>query len=95
MGLEKVGMKYFNNMQAFLSEEFHINIFVETNIFPISTGQYFSLKYLSSLSPNSDFSTDTTPEIWLSSGFLNFPKKKASVSIPFSRTENLWKIVIV
>lgn len=81
-------MKYFNNMQAFLSEEFRINIFVETNIFLISTGQCFSLKYLSRFSPNSEYYTDTTSEIlWLSLGFLNFPKAKAPVSIPFSGTE--------
>lgn len=30
MGSEKVAMEHFNNMQAFLSQEFYINIFVET-----------------------------------------------------------------
>lgn len=58
MGLEKVAVEHFNNMQAFLSEEFYINIFVETNIFLISTGHCFSWKYLSKFLPNSDYCTD-------------------------------------
>lgn len=49
-GLEK-GVEHFSNVQAFLSEVFYINVFVETNIFLISLVQCFSLKYLSAFLP--------------------------------------------
>lgn len=39
MGLDKVAR---DSVQAFLSEEFYINIFVKMNIFMISTSSYFS-----------------------------------------------------
>lgn len=83
-------MKHSNRMHAYLSEEFYISVFVETNIFLISAGQCFSLKYLSRFFIIQTIAQTPTPRK-PSLGFSNPPETKLWFSVQFSEIERPMK----